>query len=177
MISEKLYAMLSVCVFADDLKIHKEIESEKDTQIMQENLDRLSSYVKENRLSLNIKKCVASSFTRRTANFIFRPYHIDGITIDRKESMRDLGVIYDSKLPFNQHVDTICGKARRMLGFVMRVGKFFSDPFTFTMLYNSLVRSNVEYASVICNPHTASQKLAIERVLATNVSTPASKMN
>ena len=105
-----------------------------------------------------------TSFTRRTSNFKFFPYNINGHELERKESMRDLGVIYDSKLTFNEHVDHVCGKARRMMGFVMRSGKFFKDPFTFTTLYNARVRSNVEYATVIWNPHTSTQKLKIERV-------------
>ncbi|CRK87851.1 CLUMA_CG001638, isoform A [Clunio marinus] len=78
--------------------------------------------------------------------------------------MRDLGIIFDNKLSFNEHVEMVCSKAKRMLGFIMRVGKYFNNILTFVSLYNSLVRSNLEYASVIWNPHTATQKLKLERV-------------
>jgi hypothetical protein len=55
-------------------------------------------------------------------------------------------------------------RSRRMIGFVMRTGKVFDNPYTFTMLYNALVRSNVEYASFIWNPFTACQKIQVKRV-------------
>jgi Reverse transcriptase (RNA-dependent DNA polymerase) len=152
------------CVYADDLKIYREINSQDDARILQGNLDRLNHYVLQNKLSLNVKKCVAVSFTRRTTNHVVHPYQIGGETLERRDSMRDLGVQYDSQLTFNDHVDKVCGTARRMMGFVMRTGKFFDNPYTFTTLYNALVRSNVEYASVIWNPFTACQKLQVERV-------------
>jgi hypothetical protein len=152
------------CVYADDLKIFKSIDNLADINTLQTCLDRLSDYVNINRLSLNLKKCFVVSFTRRTTKFISNRYQISDVELQRKETMRDLGVYYDSKLSFNDHVDLICGKARRMLGFVMRAGKYFKDPRTFTTLYNSLVRSNLEYASVIWNPHTANLKTKLERV-------------
>jgi hypothetical protein len=155
---------IDFCVYADDLKIFKTIDNDADIYSLQMCLDRLNNYVITNRLSLNVKKCFIVSFTRRTTKLISNRYHIDNVELQRKETMRDLGVLYDSKLLFNDHVDLICGKARRMLGFVMRAGKYFKDPRTFTTLYNSLVRSNLEYASVIWNPHTAKLKTKLERV-------------
>lgn len=151
------------CIYADDLKIYKSISNDSDAKVLQENLDRLDLYVQQNSLSLNVKKCVVMSYTKRI-NCINFPYNINGNILERRDTMRDLGVIYDSKINFNEHVENVCRKARRMLGFMMRVGKHFRDPRTFTCLYNSLVRSHVEYASVIWNPHSAQQKLKVERV-------------
>ncbi|CRK86560.1 CLUMA_CG000247, isoform A [Clunio marinus] len=82
-----------------------------------------------------------------------KKYHIEGEELERKISTRDLGVIYDHKLNFNDHISYISGKARKMLGFIIRNGKYFKDANTFITLYNSLVRSNIEYASVIWNPY------------------------
>lgn len=155
---------VNFCIFADDLKIFKEINTVNDAEILQINLDRLDEYVRTNHLDLNVKKCVSSSFTKRTVNFIYHPYKIRENYLERRLEMRDLGITFDSQLNFNEHIDNICKKARRMLGFIMRVGKNFCNPFTFTTLYSSLVRSNLEYASVIWNPHTQCQKQKIERI-------------
>lgn len=51
-----------------------------------------------------------------------------------------------------------------MLGFVIRNGKVFQHPHTKLVLYNSLIRSILEYCSVIWRPHYASHSLRIERV-------------
>lgn len=162
-VSEILHDV-NFCIYADDLKFFKKINSLQDVLVMQENLERLDLYVRQNNLSLNRKKCVVTSFSRKISNLTKFNYNIKGFVIRRKETMRDLGVTYDTKLTFNEHVETVGCKARRMLGFIMRVGKQFKNPLTFTSLYNSLVRSHLEYASVIWNPHTAQQKIKIERV-------------
>lgn len=114
------------------------INSPEDSAVLQENLNRLQIYVEENKLSLNVKKCYVVSFTRKTKNFINTSYTIKRKPLQREETIRDLGVIYDSKLTFNGHVETICRKGKQMLGFIMRTGKFFSNPKTFTTLYSSL---------------------------------------
>jgi Reverse transcriptase (RNA-dependent DNA polymerase)/Endonuclease-reverse transcriptase len=151
-------------IFADDLKISKEINNQSDADDLQSALQRLQLYSKENGLTLNIMKCFVVSFSKRTTNLVKFPYTLDGNILERRNSIRDLGVVYDSKMSFNTHIETICGKAKRMLGFVMRVGRNFKDHLTVKTLYCALVRSNLEYASVIWNPHTSCQKQMIERV-------------
>jgi hypothetical protein len=140
------------------------IRCSEDSAIIQENLNRLQKYVKENKLSLNIKKCYVVSFTRRTRNFTNNEYTIEGKTLQREKTIRDLGVTFDTKLTFNKHVDEICRKAKQMLGFILRAGKFFKNATTFKTLYTSLVRSHLEYASTIWCPHTNQQILEIEKI-------------
>jgi hypothetical protein len=61
--------------------------------------------------------------------------------------------ILDSKLTFSDHVDVTVSKARQMLGFIMRVGRDFQDPYALKFLYVSLVRSKLEYASCVWMPY------------------------
>ena len=51
-----------------------------------------------------------------------------------------------------------------MYGFITRVGRNFKKPETMKLLYCSLVRSNLEYASVIWNPSTAQQIKQLETI-------------
>ena len=55
-------------------------------------------------------------------------------------------------------------KASKMLGFVLRNSKMFRNHNTKIILYNSLVRSILEYGSVVWRPHYATHCLRIERV-------------
>ena len=50
------------------------------------------------------------------------------------------------------------------MGFIIRNTKHFHDVFSLTTLYNSLVRSKLEYACEIWNPYFKSQNNKIESI-------------
>ena len=74
--------------------------------------------------------------------------------------MRDLGILLDSRLTFNDHLEHALSKALRMLGFMLRVASDFSDPFSVKSLYCAIVRPVLEFAS-IWNPL---QQYKIDRI-------------
>lgn len=135
--------------YADDLKMIVETDSVNNCSHLQKNLDNLSKFCDSHGLKLNASKCFVASFTRRTSRFICFDYKIKDHVLARKDVIKDLGVSFDSKCSFNSHVDSICNKSRRMLGFVIRNSSDFKNPNTIKTLYSALVRSNLEYASHI----------------------------
>ena len=68
------------------------------------------------------------------------------------ESTKDLGVIIDNKLTFKEHITDKIKKANTMLGLIKRNFRYFDEK-TFLLLYKSLVRSHLEYASCIWYPY------------------------
>lgn len=66
--------------------------------------------------------------------------------------VKDLGVTLDSKLSFNSHVEIAVGKPMKLLGFIFRITQNFKDVKSYRMLYFSLVRSRIGYASSAWNP-------------------------
>lgn len=113
---------------------------------------------------LNVDKCFVVSYTRRTKHFIHFDYTIDGIVLIRKNNVKDLGVTYDGKCSFKLHIDEVCKKAKRSLGFVIRNSKDFSNSRTIKTLYCSFVRSTLEYASNIWSPTSTTHIAQLERV-------------
>lgn len=99
-------------------------------------------------MSLNIKKCQIITFTKNRKPLEYA-YHIKGVVINRVKVVRDLGVIFDATMSFRPHYDHICGKANRMLSFVLRNSRPFSSIIT---IYNCLVKSIAEYCSSIWAP-------------------------
>lgn len=149
--------------FADDMKIFAKISSINDAMLLQADLIRLEVYCQQNCLDLNPTKCSVMTFTRKRCPVTFN-YELKAQTLSRVNSVRDLGVLHDSRLLFDEHINSIISKATKMLGFLMRNSKDFSDAKTLKILYCSLVRSNLEYASQIWNPRYATYVNRIENV-------------
>lgn len=150
-------------LFADDLKLTLPIKSMQDYYLLQADLDRLVEWCKENRMSLNIEKCFHIKFCRNK-NVYSTKYSILGNTLKEVNSIRDLGILMDSKLTYNNHIDKIISNANKMLGFVLRTSKPFNNPQTKIILYKTLVRSNLEYCSQVWSPHYNVHKQRVERV-------------
>lgn len=147
--------------FADDMKIISTITSYEDALALQADLVRLEEYCITNHLDLNPSKCTIVTFTRSNRPILFN-YSLKGINLQRSSVVRDLGVIHDSKLLFNTHVDDIVSRAYKALGFVMRSSADFTDVKTLKILYCTYVRSKLEYASQIWSPAYATYILRIE---------------
>lgn len=152
------------CEYADDLKFWRPIKSPEDCSILQAHLDKLQQFCMNHQMKLNVAKCKIVSYTKNTVRFIDSTYHINGECLERETSMKDLGVIFDSKLNYSQHIEMLHNTCLRTIGFIMRSCQDFKDPKTLIMLFNSLVRSKLEYCSVIWNPHNSTDIVKIERV-------------
>jgi hypothetical protein len=77
---------------------------------------------------------------------------------------RVTGWIVWSKLNFTSYIDSLIVKASRMLGYIRRIGKEFQDPCTLKTLYNSFVRSHLDYACVMWNPYYGVHLKRIEAI-------------
>lgn len=116
-------------------------------------------------MPLNIKKCLIISFTRRPdRTFQFFAYTMNNIPLARVNQIRDLGIIFDSKLSFCNHVNSIVSKASRALGFICRSLRNFTNIHTHKLLYYTYVRSSLEYGSVVWNPYYDSHTNTIESI-------------
>lgn len=150
-------------LYADDLKVVRVIKTQRDAFLLQQDLNNLTHWCSANGMQLNPNKCSQITFTRKTKS-IESQYFINGMGLKTAEVIRDLGVLFDKKLTFIPHIDNIVTRASRVLGFVIRNGKFFKKPKTKIILYNVLVRSKLEYASVVWRPHYAVHMIRIERI-------------
>lgn len=155
----------NILLYADDLKIFSKIETFDDLTSMQRDINTIIIWCQANKLQVNISKCNVMSFThRRDLKFPFYNYNINGRTLDRVKSIRDLGVIFDPKLSFENHIKTITKKAYQMLGFIFRSLNHFRNLDTYKILYFTYVRSNLEYCTPVWNPHYDNKIELVDRV-------------
>lgn len=138
-------------LYADDLKIFEMVRSSEDCERIQRNLDKISNWCVLNKLPLNPQKCNVMSYTLKISTLDFN-YTLEDTTLERPNTFRDLGVIFDKKLSFNNHIESIVCEACRSYGFIARNSREFRDINTVKMLYNSFVRSKLEYAAIVWYP-------------------------
>lgn len=150
-------------MYADDKKIFYKITSADDCTALQQDLNSLHDYYTRNKITVNVTKCQCISYTRKK-NPITYSYKFNAITIDKVEIVRDLGVMFDSKLTFSNHIDLITSKAYKSLGFVLRSCKAFKNIEALKSVYFAYVRSVLEYACPIWSPQYIIYKNKIERV-------------
>uniref|UniRef100_A0A6P7HH55 Uncharacterized protein LOC114348689 n=1 Tax=Diabrotica virgifera virgifera TaxID=50390 RepID=A0A6P7HH55_DIAVI len=150
-------------MFADDLKLYDSVSNINDCIMLQQQIDLLQRWCLSNRLYLNIAKCKVLTFSRKT-NTIFFSYVIDNTILERTETIRDLGVHFDIHLTFNVHINLIVSQAYRTYGFIFRNCGNFTDVTALSCLFFSLVRTKLEYGSLIWNPIYAQYTTAVERV-------------
>ena len=101
-------------------------------------------------MPFNEKKCkdMVINFLKYQPTVI-TPIQLNGIVIDRVSSYKLLGVIISNDLSWNEHCDSIHKKATKRL-FVLRtlkrVGLGSND---LVLVYHNIVRSIVEYTSLV----------------------------
>lgn len=138
-------------LFADDIKIYYRIERPSDCVALQNDLNSVNNWCNENCLLLNSNKCKVMTVTRKR-NIILFDYSIDRVVLERASSVADLGVVFDHELRFSDHIFDISTRANKILGFVLRSVGGFADQEVLISLFNALVRSRLDYGSVVWDP-------------------------
>lgn len=149
--------------YADDIKLFAVINSSNDALLLQDQLNIFAHWCDDNRMVLNASKCSVITFTRKRSTISF-DYNLSNTSLSRSSSIKDLGVVLDCQLSFIEHISYTVSKASKVLGFVFRVAKHFRQVSCLKALYCSLVRSTLEYCSVVWAPFYQNGIERIEKV-------------
>ena len=158
--------------FADDTRVLKEIETESDVKLLQEDLNEAVRYSVKNNMLLHTDKfelvCHATGRANLLQELPFSTQYYeyttqDGTIITPVDSVIDLGIKVTSDVTWSSHIGIITDGARRMSSWVLSV---FRDRSTDTMmkLYTSLIRSKLEYCSALWNPSKMEDIIKLEGI-------------
>ena len=140
------------------------ISCPNDQMMFQEDLDRLCTWSERNRMDFNVKTCKLMRITVKKQPFISN-FTLKGSVLEEVNEFRDLGSLTNHHLSWNSHnIDTITSKANRILGLIKRTCRAWKDTETLKTLYCTLVRSQVEYGSVVWSPCTSRNIDKLERI-------------
>ena len=172
-----------ISLFADDTKLYTYLldetaDSNKHTpQSIQNDINLVAHWSEMMQMNFNIDKCNSLHMGSNNAKHQYLiPRQSD--TVSKENSCaytytfhnllqvteeKDLGVTVDEELKFKTHIENKISTANKMLGLICHTFKHL-DNRSFCMLYKSLVRPHLEYASIIWSPHTKQYQDMIEKV-------------
>jgi hypothetical protein len=96
----------------------------------------------------NISKTKIITFSRKTKILIY-DYKLCQSSLTRTDSIKDLGIFLDSKLQFHDHINHVFSHCIKLLGLARSISFTFSSLDCMHKLYIALIRSKLEYASVV----------------------------
>jgi len=130
--------------------LNKFWSNQNDHQVLQKGLNTFQEWSDKWLLRLNINKCKIA-FYGRYVNYKYK-YYLSSTALESVDAIKDQGVVFDSELSFVSHRKEKINRAYSMLGLIKRNFIYLTEE-AFVTLYKSLVRSHLEYANSVWNPH------------------------
>ena len=154
----------TVSSYADDSKVSKEIKSEVDGKELQKDTNILYRWSDNNLMQFNSTKFeVLRIGSNNDLKQNIKYTNPEGDEIPETDLVKDLGVHFNSRGDFSDHIKLKVSKAKQIAGYIMRT--FLSrKPEIMLTLLKSLVLPIIDYSSVIWNPHTQQDIAFIESV-------------
>ena len=160
---EKINSIISM--FADDTKLFLPLTSDSSHDEIVADLNYLQLWAEKMQMKFHPSKCKIMHMGKNNPrrDYVMKGTNNQEYTLETTECERDLGVYIDSKLQFTQHCQEKVNKANKVLGYIRHTFKNLNQD-TFLLLYKSLVRPHLEFASCIWSPKYKYNIDSIERV-------------
>ena len=132
-------------LYADDLKIFREITCEEDTEALQLSLDKMYDWTRYSLLQFHPSKCNTMRLTspRNNKNYAEGYYNMDETKLKTVEVEKDLGIYIDKNLGFDEHINLKVKKANSLVGIIRRTFTFINKH-VFKPLFTTIVRPHLE---------------------------------
>ena len=161
-IQDHLSPGTSIRLFADDSLLYRTISSIHDTIILQNDLNQLQKWEKDNKMEFHPGKCQIRRLTNKRKPIINK-YNIHNTILQEFSSAKYLGIIIDSKLNWNDQTNNVYKKASFMLSFLER--NFYKcPPHVKEQCFNALVRPLLEYGCTAWDPYRNNQIDRLEKI-------------
>ena len=148
-------------LFADDALLFRPIKSEKDCKSLQKDLNALETWSKRWKMTFNISKYHVLRMTGKKT-IITQNYKLGNEPLAAVSSHPYLGMEYDSKLSWKNHVQKVKAKGTKTINMVRKNFTKGTNTKIREQIYTSLVRLALEYGSIAWDSHQASRIQMLE---------------
>lgn len=135
--------------FADDCKLGKKIIDGADVEALRQDLNKLSDWSNTWQMKFNTDKCSILHIGRNNGE---ETYELNNSTLKSVNVERDLGVLLDKNMKFDEQCNLAASSANRTLGMIRRSITCKSKKII-VQLYKGLVRPKLEYCIQAWRPH------------------------
>ena len=150
-------------LFADDTKLLNKVENVEDALLIQDDINALQKWSDTWLLKFHADKCHVLTIGKPHMIKYTHDYSLGGNVLKHVTFEKDLGVIFDKTLSFEQHISNQVKKANSMAGLIRRSFTYLT-PELFRKLYITFVRPHLEYAQVVWSPKFKKHTRLIEGV-------------
>ncbi len=150
-------------LFADDTKIFSRIKTIEDAINLQNDISTMEQWSKEWLLEFHPDKCHVLTLGKHQNIAHAHPYSLNNHELDHVFEEKDLGVIIDCDLRFEEHIATKVKKANSIVGLIRRSFSYL-DAKLLKLLFTAFVRPHLEYAQAVWAPHLKKHVNPIESV-------------
>ena len=138
----------NILFYADDVKMYKKISSPDDHFLLQDDINRFYTYCTAWGLSMNPEKSSVLTFSLKPSPAMF-PYSVNNTPVPRTHVQRDLGVLFDPKCTFAEHINTVKKKCHVAISCLSYGFRNLRSRASYILLYNANVVSRMFYCSVV----------------------------
>jgi len=148
--------LVSLSLFADDLKLYTSYKLDVSHSDLQVAVDRLNNWASLWQLQIAVSKCstfrVFNPQWKIAEDIANKSYNIDGNILPFTCCVHDLGVYHDCRLKYDQHISIIVHNAYKRAVLILK--SFHSrDPHMLKRAYCVYVRPLLEFSSQVWSPH------------------------
>ena len=148
----------SAILFADDTTIYKRHRNVRYLKwCIEEDLQTISDWFKENKLTLNLNKTVYVFFGN-SKNEVKPDLEISNITLKPSKIAKFLGLWLDEDLNWNTHITKLINKIKRNMH-LLQVPKNLFNEQALKIIYHAHIQSHINYGLLIWGTMMTKDKL------------------
>lgn len=132
----------------DDCLFYRTIRNAQDHLLLQEDLRQFETWAADWGMLFNASKCYILSINSKSYFY----YPLNNTILKHVDNNPYLGLLLSKDLKWATHIEKICKKASSTLGFIQRNLRHCPTHCR-KSAYIALVRSTLEYGSVVWDPH------------------------
>jgi len=152
-----------VKLYADDAKLYRAIRGPDDNKRLQDDLKELEEWSQRWQLKFNSKKCSMLRICPKNSNSDYCTYKIGSEDLKWQTTEKDLGVLMDRSLTFQEEIGARIAKSNRIVATIRRTFTYLNADVMKT-LFKALVRPHLEYGAPVWSPTLKKDVDRLERV-------------